>query len=568
MRQAGTVGVITDLPAYDLPPNAWSDAMNVRFQGTKVTKMGGNLPILTTGMPANTIPKSVVSYGSDIKGLSASVIYGTSDSLYTANAAIHDNISRRQADGITPDVYDTAGEFWYYTTLSNSLVMTTPNDIPQGLTPKAAYFKNLPLWGKTAITYATDGSVLSSSDWYWRAGKIRTYKNFLVAINMTEGSSLDGFNAENFSQRVRWSDITDINSLPANWDDASTTNSAGFNDLTNSRGILLEGAPLRDSFILYSSKETYAMQYVGGNDVFRFTKLFDNSGILSGECVAEFEGQHFVVTSDDVFIHNGSTKKSIVTNKIKGKLLSEITSTNPTMTKVFANYGSKEIWIVYAIPGVDDTINHASKAAVWSWEFGTWSYYTLPAINDINTINLPTPASAPDTWNAFGNPGDSWDGGTIATQIWGSGPSSYLRNKVVCSSVHGRFYILDTGSEFYGKVGDKVDGASTIVPVRALLERDFIDFDEMQIDPWQNKRVRRLYPQVRGDGIFKISIQGSTNPYEFPSYSHSRDFNIATDIKTDHRVNNKYLSIRFVEDAIGDWAFTGYDLDFILGGRR
>ena len=35
---------------------------------------------------------------------------------------------------------------------------------------------------------------------------------------------------------------------------------------------------------------------MGGNLVFSFQKLFNDTGVLTRNCVAEFEGKHFVVT--------------------------------------------------------------------------------------------------------------------------------------------------------------------------------------------------------------------------------------------------------------------------------
>ena len=37
------------------------------------------------------------------------------------------------------------------------------------------------------------------------------------------------------------------------------------------------------------------MNYIGGNLVFSFQKLFNDTGILSRNCAVEFDSKHFVV---------------------------------------------------------------------------------------------------------------------------------------------------------------------------------------------------------------------------------------------------------------------------------
>lgn len=564
MRNLGSVGVITDLPSYELPPNAWSDALNVRFQGNRISSIGGNLPVLERGMPDNTIPLTISGYNFDEKGIGASWVYGTSDSLYKTDSATHTLISKRvdgsQDGSKAAHAYTVRDNKWDYTIISNALVMNTQSEPPQGIIGEMEFFEDLPNWGKTAITYNSDGSVESATESYWRANKIRTYKNFLIALNTTEGASSSV--AENYPQRIRWSDITDINQLPRNWDDSSTTNSAGFNDLTNAEGIIIDGIPMRDMFVVYTSNDVFVMQYIGGNSIFRFTKLFNDSGLLSSECAVEFEGKHFVVSPDDIYVHNGSTKQTVVSNKIRERLINEITSVNAEATKVFANAGSKEIWVTYVTPGSSTKANYCNRAAIWNWEFNTWTFYELPAITDINMVNIPL--GKLKTWDEF----DKQETWADIPGSWTRVRGNFLNQQIVASSNHGRFYLLDTGDSFYSKEDDLPTGKASVAKLPRMLERDFIDFDEMGIDPWQNKRIRRIYPQFSGQGKIQISIQGNPDPSEKPLYNQNQTFDMSKDIKSDFRINDKYISVRFEDLSGSEWSLAGYDLDFILGGRR
>lgn len=570
MRNLGSVGVVTDLPPYELPPYAWSDALNVRFQGTKISSIGGNLPFIKKGMPDNTVPISITSFGFDERGIGTSWVYGTKDSIYKADTVVHKKINKRldgsQDTTIAPVDYVLGDNTWYYTTISNALVMTTRKEAPQGITPSMEFFNDLPNWGKTFITYdKTTGNVISATDNFWRTEKIRTYKNFLIALNMTEGA--DASNTVNYSQRVRWSNITDINQLPNNWDEADTTGSAGYNDLTNAKGIIVDGIPLRDMFIIYTSNDVFNMQYIGGNSIFRFTKMFNNSGLIAPECAVEYEGNHFVVSPDDIYVHNGSTKKSVVTGRVKDRLIKGITSVNANATKVFANSPNKEIWITYVSEGSPEGSSYCNKAAIWNWEYNTWTFHDLPAITDINIVNIPSKRSK--GWDEYDKPGlDEWNSSEHEDEPWFEKKGNFLNQSLLASSNHGRFYLLDQGDYFYHKENDVPSGEESLIPLPKMLERTLIDFDELGVDPWQNKRIRRVYPQFRGKNKIDISIDGNHDPYLLPSYSQNQTFDMTKDIKTDFRINDKYISIKFEDHDAGSWDFAGYDIDFILGGRR
>lgn len=570
MRNLGSVGVVTDLPPYELPPHAWTDALNVRFQGTKISSIGGNIPTLKAGMPSDTTPLSITGYGFDEKGIGTSWVYGTKNTLYKADLTGHKNVSKR-VDGTqdskrSPYIYNVGKGTWYYTTISNALVMTTKKEVPQGITPSLEFFNDLPNWGKTFITYDKETGVESGfTQEYWRAEKIRTYKNFLIALNMKEGSS--SISAKDYSQRVRWSNITDIDQLPVDWDHASTSGSAGFNDLTNAKGIIVDGVPLRDMFIIYTSNDVFNMQYIGGNNIFRFTKMFNNSGLLAPECAVEYEGNHFVVSPDDIYVHNGSTKRSVVTGRIKDRLIQEITSVNADATKVFANAPKKEMWITYVSEGSRESSNFCNKAAIWNWEYNTWTFHDLPAVTDVNMVNIPSEDLK--VWSDFTDrTKDTWKSSEQNATPWFEAKGNFLNQSLLAASNHGRFYLLDQGDLFHSKANDLPDGAETVQPLVKRVERALIDFDELEIDPWQNKRIRRIYPQFKGKNFIEISVDGNHDPYLLPSYSQSQTFDMKKDIKSDFRVNDKYISIKFEDHNAGSWDFAGYDIDFILGGRR
>lgn len=576
LRNVGSLGIISDIPSYDLPPSAWSDAMNVRFEGNKISKFGGNLRLVERFVKdgERTI---AISQMRDTR-LDVHWILATDKNIYRKSSMTRHEIISEFEDGYNA----TLEQPWYYTTLSNCLVMNNVNDAPQGLIPKQEKIKTLPGWGKVT---GLNGPVQEE----WRAYTMASYKNFLIAMNTYEEGG-------EYPQRIRWSDIADINQLPFNWDSSSTESSAGFNDLTDATGEIVDGLAMRDSFVIYTTNDTFLMQYIGGNSIFRFTKLFTGSGLLARRCMTEFEGKHFVVSTNDVYVHDGSNRKSIVAGRIRDKLMDEITSVNPLSVRCFTNYPKHEIWITYCRPGTDLRNQgewSPNKAAVWNWEYDTWTFYELPENTD---INLVYPLSTDErSWKDYGlEPGEkpedegeillknSWDSQGDYDQ-WELTGQNFANQILVGMGKFGTIYQLDVGENFHnddftGAYNFPESGANVPIkpgvyeftkkPVIAWFERTQIDFDELEVPTWGNIKVRKLYPQFRGYGGVFIELGGADNPDQLPNFKERQHFKIKEQYQVSFRVNNKYVAVKFVDDQEGEWAFTGYDMNIQTGGVR
>lgn len=551
VRNVGSKGVIKDLPSFDLPAEAWSDSSNVRFIAGRVEKIGGFFPVLNEGMPEKT-PLAILS-----RNNTQDQIYATNDSIYLVNGQTHLNISKMHTDssGVETEYKYSADpeNTWYYTTLSNSIVLNTPLENPQGLTPGNANFEDLPGWGSP-----NKDSPERKID--WKTGRIRAFKNYLVALDLNEGGV-------EYPQRVRWSDISYVNSLPTNWFQDSATNDGGFNDLSDANGKIVDGLPLRDSFVIYTNQETYLMEYVGGMDIFQFKKLFSSSGILAPECVAEFEQKHFVITKDDIFVHNGSSKEPVASGRVKQYLIDEISSTNPYATKVFAYTPKKEIWITYVGPGQGSEIKGdlewtCNKCAIWNWEWDTWYFTDIPPSFDINLA--PPPDTETKNWDEFSEEDDYWDSSKWKDEQWSILGKDFVRRIPYIASADGCLYTIDTGEDQVRLI----DGEEVRRPVVASLTRTHLDMDEMVESIRSHKFIRFITPQFRGTGDVHCYVGGSNNPTQEPTWDNYQLFDIEEDVKIDAFSNNRYPAVRFIDFDKGSWSFQGYDIDFVVEGVR
>jgi hypothetical protein len=124
------------------------------------------------------------------------------------------------------------------------------------------------------------------------------------------------------------------------------------------------------------------MSKTGGDDIFRFDLAFPGMRALINDSVAEFDGKHFVLTPDDVIVHNGTAWQSIADNKIRDQLFGSIDNSQLRMVQVKTVHHKSEVWIIYP----DFTNVDSENALVWNWKSGAWGFKTIPPTRQMCTL--------------------------------------------------------------------------------------------------------------------------------------------------------------------------------------
>ena len=177
------------------------------------------------------------------------------------------------------------------------------------------------------------------------------------------------------------------------WDFTVTTNLAGRNELSGNDGPALDLEQLNDQMIIYMRDAVYSMQYIGGNFVFSFRKVFDDDGIINESALASFSGGHLVVGNDDIYLTDGTTKRSLsdgrVTNYFYDSL--PILCQGAMRHERVTRYGSPTrppISSLYRLP----TMN---RALVYNYQYDAWTQADLsttslsaigPRFRDLGTM--------------------------------------------------------------------------------------------------------------------------------------------------------------------------------------
>lgn len=537
VRDLGGVGIISDIHPYDLPPNVFSAGVNVRFENGKVTR--GPVFRRVHQFEEDFLPAYLFSIPPIASGIESLI------------AVSHDyssilSITGDSVEDVTPMVInagDTQQNF-SHTFLGSVAYLNRKSNVPLQKAPSDAQFMPLTAWDPS-----------------WRCGVLRSYKDFLIALNVTKG-------AVEYPSMVKWSDVAMFGQAPASWDATATTTSAGENILNEMKGPIIEGRTLRDSFYIYGETETWAMTFTGGPFLFDFRKRFDDVGIINANCVVEVDGQHYVFDRNDIFVHDGANKQSIIHGMNKDFVFRSIirdlkhlcfVSHDPKLNEIHFCYPSQDRLVAYQ--GISTGCN---RAAVFNYRRKTWTFYDIPNVTAATVAQVATG----QTYASVGTVSYQQMGGTYI----GDGDGGELH-----SLFAGR---LDPGnglskSRIMGL--DLLSGGRLAKPIEtealkdAFVERVGIDLDESGAALTSYKSLLKIYPQLGvSNGESQVRFQFGANDLvgNEPAWDEPQHFDPSRDYQLSVRRAGRYLAYRLFHSGITDFSFSGFDALLTVRGKR
>lgn len=534
VRDLGKVGAITDLSPYNLPLSAFSRAVNVRFDEGKVRRS----PVF------RTVLSSI--------GFNPRFTFGIvpSSGFDTALVISDDYVVKEYANGALTDRSgsisgSTDPRPFTGTTLSDVVYINRPDRVPVFRDPAGTNFADLTNWPST-----------------YRAVSLRAFGSQLIALNITEGGN-------SFPNRVRFSNFALANSVPDSWDETDTTKSAGFNDLVEMDTAIVDGMSLGSNFIIYSSTEVFLMEFTGGTFLFNFRKLFTDSGLINQNCVVEVEGKHFCFDNADIYVHDGTTRKSICDERVKNFIFQGLNTLKKNRCFVHHDPNLNEIYFCY-VSG-DELVGfpnaeRCNRAAVYNYRKDTWSFVDLPNVSSATVMNLNTVETYA---GSTGLPYDT-TGGSYYDQ-----EDSFNRHVVFVGEdlaadgiTSDKIYGLDLSDE--GSIAFPLDTEAT---KGAVFERVGIDLDQASrgVGVRGYKVLTRIYPQAQTNNTNKLltlEFGASDTPSTAPTFSAPVSYNTETDHKIDSRAAGRYLSYRVTIPDTKDFEFSGFDFEVTATGRR
>lgn len=498
-------GINKDISAYELPEDKWSDGNNIQFDNNRTSKVKGEQQVFGTPtvapywlLPFNTITTDYWIYPSLTK------IYRVHTSGATTT---HEDITRTTGG----DYSATADGGWNGGVLGGVAIVNNGIDTPQMFGTASTDFEALSNWISGATTKV-----------------LRPFKRFLVAMDTTESSTRYPF-------RVRWSHPAEGGTVPVTWDETDATKDAGYVDLSQTNGFVIDCLPLGDTNVIYKEDSVWSMTYEGGQSIFGFKQIFSDAGILGRDCVQSFDSQHFVVSEDDVYIHNGQTKQSVVDTVIRDELFNTIHPDYKARTFVTADREKNEMWI--CIPSTSST-GLCDTAFVWNWRNNSWSRRDLPNVSFISWGIVDTVSTT--DWSETG----TWD---TDTESW----DSPLKPSLLFAGTD------DTA--LYTLGSNQFDGTS----YRAWVEKS-----DMTLGLTQPKSVTKIKPHIDGTGSVNFYVGCEMIPHQGMTWRGPYVFTPGTHSEIPVRATGTYIGIRAESKDDKEWKLENLEIHWKPQGGR
>lgn len=561
VRNVDQVGIISDILPQDVPPNGFDSGVNVRFADGKVTRAN----VFRTYSTFTTSYKNIVH-------LANLQLASQGDNLYS----IHADMKIYQVDGptkinVSPTLAPTSEIYEIPVTstiLGDVLYVNRQDQLPLYKSNVYTTFKTLPAWNVQ-----------------WRTRVLRAYKDFLVAFNVEK-------NGIEYPTMVKWSDVVLAGAPPADWDETSTTNSAGETILAEINGPIIDALPLRNAMMIYSSDEVWQMDYVGGDFIFNFRRAFKGGGVLNTNCVVDVQGTHFVFGENDIYTHDGNTMQSVADGRVKDFIFSALNKDlkhfcfafySPRYQEVYFCYPSGDAFVQYG-----NKLPYCNRAAVFNIKTNTWSFMDMP-----NTLSATLTTVS-------GSAGLTWDGSSAL--VWSTIGGSWYdlrdaadRQTVIASNAFTTDFNTGSTTTSYGTTVEALDRPSRgsqvtlplstkCQPLKSIVQSRYMPMDTDGSNVGTVKQFRSLWPIARVSsegGSMRFSFGSTMTPNggiqwdevilddkPFYEYDLPPDFTGFNDYKIDTRISGRFLSYKIEVDNGEDFEFGGFDVDYVTLGRR
>ena len=507
LRKIGSGGIVSDLDPYDLELTQFPNGNNVTFHSGRIGKALGH----SVRESLSFAPTHASGW---LFGGNNTLVMGSLNKLYRFNGATVSNATK------TSDTTNYSNSpRWQSAQLGTAFLMNNGSEAPQYMVPSGTRFADLPSWPSGVTTNC-----------------IKPFSSFLVMTGYEAGSTKRPFT-------VRWSDEYDPSTVPGSYDITSTTNLAGENTLGGRNGELVDQLALNNSNIIYAERGVFAMDFIGAPFVFSFRELFADDGIINRGACAGIPNAHIVVGQNDIYLHDGSQKRSIVDNKVRRTFFNDLADTRSVFCQTIPD--TTEVWICYADQDATDS-QSANRALVYNWQQDAFTFIDLPNVRSL------TVADKMDVSGSWGNA----DMGTWSTnsKYWSNVSLSTQANNI---KVFGADYVASK----IRLMNDTNGLSGGTMP--AFLEATKIDLDQVLGKPTQNiKQLNGIMPQIEGTGIVTVQVGISDAPQDGIRWQESKTFNVESDHKIDFRSSGRYFALRIESDSASDfWRLTGLDID-------
>lgn len=191
-----------------------------------------------------------------------------------------------------------------------------------------------------------------------------SFANHLNLYNTVE-------NGSSCYKRVRWTKVGLLGHTSTDW----TAGTAGFVDLMDMEGNLTAAEKLGNAGVaIYGERSIHMQEWVGGTDVYRFTKMITNVGTPCKKGVVANDITHYFIGRDNVYRYQGGRDLAPIGDAIKSQYVQDISQAN--IEYAFIDYVKDDDEVRVYIPIGSDT--YPSICYVYKVKDNAWFKIARP----------------------------------------------------------------------------------------------------------------------------------------------------------------------------------------------
>ena len=209
-----------------------------------------------------------------------------------------------------------------------------------------------------------------------KATVVVSFANHLNLYNTVESGSA-------CYKRVRWTDVGLLGHTSTDW----TAGTAGFVDLMDMEGNLMTAEKMGNAGVaIYGERSIHVQEWVGGTDVYRFTKMITNVGTPCKRGVVANDITHYFIGRDNIYMYRGGRDLVAIGDAIKAQYIQDISQTN--IQYAFIDYVKEDDEVRVYIPVSTDT--YPSICYVYKVKDDAWYRLTRPYTCVGKVTNAPS----------------------------------------------------------------------------------------------------------------------------------------------------------------------------------
>ena len=538
VRNLSKYGVISDADPFNLPPEAFSAGVNVRFKNGSILRA----PVFRTAN--NSL------FDANPRFITNNTPIGGYDAIITGylNGRVTQYTVATGEDDISIAGYVNSDSENPFTSchLANVFYINRGDRQPWAL----------------RVTDVALVDIDTVCDWpnNYTAKLFRSCGSAAVAFGVTKAGT-------DFPTMVKTSEFATNNTIP-NWDPTVAGTNATENILADMEGSITDAQNLGEQMVIYGLNETWMMTADGSTNVWSYHRLFNDAGSISANCSVEVDRKHYVFGLTDLWVHDGNSKKSICDQRTRDFVFAAANISKSAQFFVGHNQHLKEIYFCFvsgdAYTGFLSSVHDGcNRAAVYNYADNNWTYYDLPYVRSgwrVNLNTLQTYATATASYATIG--GTYLDQDDSIKKVF-----SFIGETVSSYSLTGSLYCFDLQGP--GSVMSlPIDTNATL---GWTLIREGIDLDEVGVDLKGYKIINSIYPQAR--------LETEAEPLNFYvgavdyandniTWAPVQTFDGSTNYKLDYNMPGRYLALKITHDDYHYVNLTGFDIDLDVNGER